>query len=45
MYEYYLPIKLRKSSVCNNVDGLKGIMLREMSEKDKYCIISLVYGI
>ena len=33
-----------KSCLCNNVNGLKGIMLSEISqtEKDKYPMISLI---
>ena len=39
--QYYSVIKKNKSfAICNNMDGLTGIMLSETSqtEKDKYCI-------
>ena len=45
--EYYSPIKKNEimSPVTTWVD-LEDIMLNEVkSEKDKYCMISLIYGI
>ena len=36
-----------KFAIYNNMDGLEGIMLGEIcqTEKDKYCMISLICGI
>ena len=31
--------------ICNNMGQLEGIMLGEMSEKDKHCVLPIVCGI
>ena len=41
---YYLAIKKKKKlATCDNMDESRG--LSEMSDKDKYCMISLTCGI
>ena len=46
--KYYSAIFLKKGNLvtCNTID-LEGIMLSEISqtEKDKYCMVSLICGI
>ena len=39
--------KKTNPTICNNIDGVEGIMLSEISqvEKDKYQMISLVCGV
>ena len=45
--EYYAVIKNWNPAICNGVDELEGIMLREISqsEKDSYHMISPMWGI
>ena len=46
--EYYPAIKRERNfAICSNMMYLEGIMLSEISqtEKDKYCMISLICGI
>ena len=42
--QYYSAIKKRNFAICSNMDGLGEFMLSEISqtEKDKYCMISLI---
>ena len=40
------PLKEKRNiSICDSMDGPQGIMLSEMSEKDKYHMNSFLYGI
>ena len=32
-------------AICNKMDETQGLMLSEMSEKDKFCLVSLICGI
>ena len=38
---------LKNNAICGNMDGQETLILSEVSqkEKDKYCMISLIYGI
>ena len=46
VYEFYSAIKKKWNiSICDSVYGPEGIMLSEMSEKDKYHMNSFLYGI
>ena len=41
--EYYPSIKIRKSSICNNINGpWRHYAKWDKIEKDKYCVISLI---
>ena len=45
--KYYSALKKRNLAICDNMDGLDGIMLSEINqtEIDKYCMVSLMCGI
>ena len=39
------PLKEKRNiSICDSMDGLEGIMLSEMSEKDKYHMNSFIWN-
>ena len=41
--KYYSVIRKEEIfAVCSSIDGLEGVMLNEMSEKDKYFMLSLI---
>ena len=42
--EYYSAMKEQNLAICNNMCGMGGIILSEVSqmEKDKYCMTSLI---
>ena len=43
---YYSVIRKEEIfAICSSISGLEGIMLNEMSEKDKYFMLSLICGI
>lgn len=44
--EYDLALKKEgNSAVCGNTDGLENIMVREIMQTQKYCLVSPVCGI
>ena len=45
--EYYSAIKRTNNVICSNMDGTRGFILSEVSQKvkDKYHMISLIFGI
>ena len=44
--DYYSSIKKNKLAICDNMDGPWGHYVKwNESEKDKTCMISLIYGV
>ena len=44
--EYYSAIKKWNLANCGSIDGLRGHYVKwNRSEKDKYCMLSLIFGI
>ena len=45
--EYYSAIKEQNNAICSNMDELESLLPSEVSqkEKDKYHMISLIFGI
>ena len=44
--KYYSVIRKEEIfAICSSIDELEGVMLNEMSEKDKYFMLSLICGI
>ena len=44
--EYYSAIKRNEIAICSNIDGPRGYYAKwNTSDKDKYCMISLICGI
>ena len=44
--EYYSAVKRWNLAICNNMDGPGGYYAWwNKSEKDKYCVLSLTYGV